>query len=347
MIPDFNPYHRWLGIPPKHQPADHYRLLGIERFEHDPEVIVDAAERQMRHVRTYALGPHSDISQKILNELAGAQACLLNPADKAEYDRRLLAAATEPGQAVVVRSAASGASTGLSVVTDGIGMKLVLIPPGEFLMGSAAGDSAAYDNERPQHLVRIPKPFYLGISVVTQEQYEHVMGSNPSWFKGAKLPVECVSWEDAVAFCQRLSESEGQTYRLPTEAEWEYACRAGTTTRYAFGDDEAILDRNTWCSRNSGGSTQPVGQLRPNAWGLFDMLGNVFEWCADWYGADYYANSPTEDPTGPDAGTSRVLRGGSWRHENPDFFRSVYRYINLPVLRFNDWGFRVVRTLTP
>jgi eukaryotic-like serine/threonine-protein kinase len=140
---------------------------------------------------------------------------------------------------------------------------------------------------------------------VTQGEYERVMGTNPSHFKGdPRLPVETVSWQDAMTFCERLSalpaeRSAGRVYRLPTEAEWEYACRAGSTTIYSFGDSEGSLGDYAWYDSNSGSKTHPVGQKRPNAWGLYDMHGNVWEWCSDWYDGSYYASSPVDDPTGP------------------------------------------------
>ena len=153
------------------------------------------------------------------------------------------------------------------------------------------------------------------------------MGSNPSWFskigEGAdkvkrmdtsKFPAETVSWDDAVGFCKRMSEKENRTYRLPTEAEWEYVCRAGTTTKWCCGDDEKCLSKYAWYEDNSEGMTRPVAQLKPNPWGLYDLHGNVWEWCGDWWETNYYANSPTDDPTGPKAGPVQVVRGGSWAY---------------------------------
>ena len=251
---------------------------------------------------------------------------------------------------------------GLEVeVENSVGMQLRLIPPGEFMMGSPESEEGRWDVEGPQHRVQITRPFYLGVYPVTQSQWESVMGTNPSWFseggKGSDLvsglstadfPVESVSWEDAQEFIGRLnerSEETGRVYRLPTAAEWEYACRAGTTTRYSFGDDEAELDEYGWYSGNTGGlrgggRTYPVGQKRPNFWGLYDIHGNVFEWCSDWFSGDYYANSPLEDPTGPEAGSSRVSRGGGW-DDTGWSCRSAYRDGYAPGDRRIYLGFRV------
>jgi formylglycine-generating enzyme required for sulfatase activity len=162
--------------------------------------------------------------------------------------------------------------------------------------------------------VEISQPFYLGKYAVTQAQWEAVMGNNPSRFKGdPNQPVEHVSWDEVQGFIDNLNAKEGKTtYRLPTEAEWEYACRAGTTTVYSFGDSPVLLSEYAWYSDNAKGMTRPVGQLQPNDWGLYDMHGNVWEWVQDWYSRDYYLQSPSHNPTGPDQGRGRVLRGGSW-----------------------------------
>ncbi len=294
---------------------------------------------------------------------------------------------------------------------DGVKMELVLIPAGEFKMGSSesAEATAAFFNktygedllnadlfkdEHPRHHVRITKPFYLGTYHVTRGQFRQFVadtgykmdaekGEKPGaqgWDPDKKAfgfnekyswrnvgfeqtdehPVVNVSWNDAVAFCKWLSRKEGKTYRLPTEAEWEYACRAGTTTRYYNGDDPETLakvgnvadaalkakfpDWQYTIKANDGYVfTAPVGSFKPNAFGLYDMHGNAWQWCSDWYGAEYYARSPIDDPTGPDSGAVRVLRGGSW-FVRPFFSRSATRYWHAPVGRDFFTGFRVART---
>ncbi len=294
----------------------------------------------------------------------------------------------------------------------GVKMEMVLIPAGEFQMGSgeSAEATAAFFNktygenvltadpfkdEHPQHRVRITRPFYLGTYHVTRGQFRQFVkdsgyktdAEKGVRFKGAfgwdpdkkefdlnekyswrnvgfeqtdEHPVVNVSWNDAVAFCKWLSKKEGKTYRLPTEAEWEYACRAGTTTRYYSGDDPETLAKvgnvadatfkakfpdwkYTIKADDGYVFTAPVGKFKPNAFGLYDMHGNAWQWCADWYGAEYYAKSPADDPTGPDTGDDRVLRGGSWVF-GPDFTRSAKRGRSTPVVRYYYIGFRVVRT---
>ena len=227
---------------------------------------------------------------------------------------------------------------------NALGMEFVLIPAGEFMMGSPANEPRRSGDEGPRHRVRITKAFHMGATEVTQEHYERVMGKNPSGFKRARNPVEQVSWVDASEFCRRLSLTESAAYRLPTEAEWEYACRAGATGRYCVGDDEGRLRECAWQRGNSGGKAHPVGQKKPNALGLYDMHCNAWEWCADWHDSDYYSGSPAEDPQGPRSGTRRVLRGGSWNYA-PHFGRSAYRYRSNPSLTRNSFGFRVVAKL--
>jgi formylglycine-generating enzyme required for sulfatase activity len=224
------------------------------------------------------------------------------------------------------------------VMTNSIGMKLTWIPPGTFQMGSIY-----FDNSKP-HPVKITKGFDMGVYEVTQEQYQKVMGTNPSHFTGEdNLPVETVSWDNALEFCKKLSQKEGKTYRLPTEAEWEYACRAGTTTQFSFGDDESQLGDYAWYDKNSGKKTHPVGTKKPNAWGLYDMHGNVWEWCQDWYAKDWYSKGPTENPLNERYGDKkfRVISGGGWYGDSYDC-RVSYRDGRRPNYRYVGHGFRVV-----
>ncbi len=227
-------------------------------------------------------------------------------------------------------------------ITNSLGMKFNLIPPGEFTMGSPKSELGRDDDET-QHLVKITKPFYLGMHEVTQEQYERVMGDNPSRSKDAAKPVEMVTWNDAVAFCGKLSDQEGDQYRLPTEAEWEHACRAATTTAYSFGNDVSELGEYAWHRDNSEDTTHPVGELKPNAWGLYDMQGNVSEWCQDWY-HPYESLKVVSDPTGPASGGARVVRGGVFSYP-PLYVRAANRVSSLPDTRVHFLGFRVARTI--
>jgi formylglycine-generating enzyme required for sulfatase activity len=268
------------------------------------------------------------------------------------------------------------------IITTKVGqIQLKRIPSGEFLMGFPDDDQRAFVGEKPRHRVRITRPFYLGVYEVTQGQYVAVMGNNPSAFSAAgdhniqvrgqstdRHPVENVSWLDAVRFCNKLSEREGMRpfyqivgetvgvpdwkasgYRLPTDAEWEYACRAGTTTRYSFGDDLGGMAGHGWFRGNSEWITHPVGQKGANGFGLYDMHGNVWEWCWDGYNNQYYAESPTEDPLGPSdplgrpQATNRVLRGGCWHNIDPFECSSAYRDGGLPGSRSPCSGFRLAR----
>ena len=390
----FDPYHKWLGIPPREQPPNHYRLLGISLFESDPDVIDAAASKQATYLQSCATGPHVALSQKILNEVAAARLCLLNREKKAEYDKRLQAALDQIGvQQEQPNSAASdlqfdfttvaplaskahqpqpvtkkpppwlipavvggGALVCLGVLAtlltggkdesnqtkrssrttkrevgvvpfdaeekeisfdlgNGVKLEMILVPRGEFMMGSPDSDDNAEGDEKPQHQVRINKPFYLGKYKVTQEQWEAVMDYNPSHFKGPKNPMEEVDWDDCQQFLEKLNTkigTRGSKFVLPTEAQWEYACRAGSTTRYFFGDEKSALGEYAWYDANSKTRTHPVGEKRPNAWGLYDMHGNVWEWCQDFYDSDYYLNCPADDPSAPTAASGHVIRGGEW-----------------------------------
>jgi formylglycine-generating enzyme required for sulfatase activity len=228
-----------------------------------------------------------------------------------------------------------------------------LIPAGSFMMG---GNSYSYR----QYKVTLTSDFYLGRHPVTQWQWEMVMGSNPSRFKGADRPVDTVSWEDVQQYMQKLNELAGETrYRLPTEAEWEYACRAGSNGEYCFGDDASMLDEYAWYNNNSSNQTHPVCLKRPNSWGLYDMHGNVWEWVQDWY--DDYPRGSVTDPQGPSSGKiliridpddparvssgpRHVYRGGSWHQFAPCCRSSFRRYHLLPDERTIALGFRILRT---
>jgi formylglycine-generating enzyme required for sulfatase activity/WD40 repeat protein len=275
---------------------------------------------------------------------------------------------------------------------EGVNMTMVLIPPGEFMMGStpdeqarlleearAVGDQWAIDripSEVPRHRVRITQPFRLGRHEVTRGQFRVFVEEtgyktdaerdglggygdvNGQWAQDARFvwsaylgfeqtedhPVVCVTWNDALAFSRWLSNKQSAEYALPTEAQWEYACRAGTTTKWYCGESETKLDDHAWVRAKSGGGTHPVGRLKPNGWGLYDMHGNVWEWCADWWAPDYYAQSPTNDPRGATTGSHRVDRGGNWRRYASGC-RSAHRGYNSQDHRNYTLGFRVASAL--
>lgn len=226
------------------------------------------------------------------------------------------------------------------LLTNSIGMTFVPIPEGTFLMGSPRNEPKRVDDEA-QHRVTITKPFYLQTTEVTQGQWKKVMRDNSSCFKdcGDDCPVEQVSWNDAQEFIKRLNKMENAgKYRLPTEAEWECACRAGSTTAFSSGDNVNSLRDYGWYLDNSERRTHPVGQKKPNAWGLYDTHGNVWEWCHDWYRD--YPSGEVSDPKGPPTGDFRVLRGGSL-YNNAWNIRSANRDRALPDLRGDRVGFRV------
>jgi formylglycine-generating enzyme required for sulfatase activity len=216
-------------------------------------------------------------------------------------------------------------------------MKFAWIPPGSFQMGGNGQDS-----EKPLHTVTLTKGFYLGVTPVTQAQWEWVTGSGnrPSTFTGDDRPVDNVSWNDCQVFCESMRGVTGKPIRLPTEAEWEYACRAGTTTDYYCGTGVEALKKVGWYEGNSNGQTQPVGKKAPNEWGLLDLHGNVWEWCQDWFGAEYYRESDERDPQGPEHGDYRVCRGGSWQND-PGWCRATARGFADATGRHPTYGVRV------
>jgi len=228
----------------------------------------------------------------------------------------------------------------------GIKLEMVLIPAGKFKMGSPASEKGRQPTEN-QHEVTLTKPYYIGKYEVTQDQWQEVMANNPSKTKGEKLPVTDISWNDCQEFIKKLNSTTNGGYRLPTEAEWEYACRAGTTDAYSFGDSLKKGDSNclTKGDPNSGGGAagniKLVGSYSPNAFGLHDMHGNVFEWCEDWFGA--YPSGLVTDPKGPPTGDPRVLRGGAFTTHVIDA-RSSYRPNISPTYRSFSVGFRLART---
>ncbi|MFP4029834.1 MAG: formylglycine-generating enzyme family protein [Candidatus Brocadiia bacterium] len=254
-------------------------------------------------------------------------------------------------------------------------IKFILIPAGKFTMGGSApaektaerygGEARVFGDEHPQHQVIITKPFYMSATEVTQEQYEAVMELNPSRFKSPENPVEYLDWSNAKDFCEKLSKKAGKTVRLPTEAQWEYACRAGSKTAFCFGGDKSDLPHYAWFYRNSGDKLlpegtersakkceelhcqpHPVAKKKPNNWGLYDMHGNVWEWCRDWSDEDYYEKSPKRNPTGPGNGSMRILRGGSWNFCAWQC-RSGHRFMMFPWICACTYGFRVVMSPKP
>ncbi len=232
---------------------------------------------------------------------------------------------------------------------NSVGMKFIWLAPGSFAMGSPEKEEGRGKDEVP-HKVTLTKGIFLGVTTVTQEQWQAVMGNNPSHFKGEKnLPVENVSWDDSQEFCKKLQAKDKKPYRLPTEAEWEYACRAGTTTPFSFGEtlssDQANFNGEEVYGKGKKGAyrahTTPVASFPPNAWGLYDMHGNVWQWCQDWYGE--YSPKDVVDPTGASTGEARVVRGGA-RYNSPTFCRCAQRHWYVPSYRGSYVGCRVCFT---
>ena len=274
----------------------------------------------------------------VLGSLAFIAGCSKEKAPQIKADSASEKFETASNERGITKEPTTKESSGKEEVIDlgkDVNLEMVLIPAGKFVMGSPESEKSRDEDEK-QHEVTLTKPFYMGKFEVTQEQWEAVMWVNQSSTKGAKLPVTDVSWNECQDFIKKLNKKTNGGYRLPTESEWEYSCRAGTSTVYSFGDSLTGADANA-----AGSSTKAVGSYKPNAFGLYDMHGNVWEWCEDWK-ADYPAGAVT-DPKGPATGDHRVLRGGSF------FFydsaaRSSDRHGDSPTFRNDIFGFRMART---
>jgi formylglycine-generating enzyme required for sulfatase activity len=262
---------------------------------------------------------------------------------------------TEPKKPAAGAASTADSSTPKASAPNPAG-DMILVSGGAFLMGEKSEVDAA------PHQVTV-SAFWIDKFLVTQAQFEKAMGANPSRWKAEKNPVEQVRWSDAVTYCNKRSEMEGlkpcydlkswtcnfeaNGYRLPTEAEWEFACRGGTTSAYFFGESPSKLGEYAWYNKNAGGHPRPVGQKSPNPLGLYDMAGNVWQWCNDFYEVDYYGKSPKVDPRGPESGKTKVVRGGAWR-VSADNCRSGYRYNESPgyadvCFGYDIYGFRCVK----
>lgn len=475
-MPSFDAYHKWLGIPPAEQPPNHYRLLGVALFEPDPDVIDAAANRQSTYLQQCASGKQVALSQRLLNEVAAARVCLLNPKKRKAYDSQLQATlqpqptetageddnplaflnqsppefdpnaielaptprleqpspalpgwiaavavlltigvcgyigyrifGEKPAPLVVADSEEAREAASRSIVSSSagetadadegvkrrtsktstssanskqksktapeeternlrstvsklgikpnaqsdrpeirniVGMDFVFVPKGEFLMGSTA-ENAADQDEQPRHRVVISRGFFLSKYETTVADYNAVVLNRSSdGLATPKRPIADKSWDDANEFCRLLSRMEDRHYRLPTEAEWEYACRAGTITNWSFGDNHADLVDYAWFDSSAAGASHDVGEKKPNPWGLFDMHGNVGEWCYDTYASIIYGSSRLQDPIGPlaTATSTRIVRGGSW-DQPPRSSSSAFRAANSPRSSSPRIGFRVL-----
>jgi formylglycine-generating enzyme required for sulfatase activity len=272
-----------------------------------------------------AAGPEPSVVQDLENQAIDDDKTLVPTDQREETEQR------EPEAKVAL------AMRRTEELSMNLGIELVRIPGGEFMMGSNGGEF----DEKPAHRVRV-SDFYLAKTEVTQAQWRTVMGVNPSIFNGCEeCPVERVSWNDVQDFLRKASQMTGLDLRLPTEAEWEYAAGGGEEHQMWAGTSKPLkVGDYAWFIRNSGKETHPVGSKKPNRYGLYDMSGNVWEWCSDYYDRDYYHESPIIDPKGPSSGKYRVLRGGSW-YFNRVNNRVTVRNWHLPIRRYLDYGFRV------
>lgn len=413
-MPTFDPYRKWLGIAPADQPPNHYRLLGLDLFESDPDVIDAATEQRVTYLRQCATGEHVAESQKLLNEVAAARLCLVNADKKREYDAQLRSAhesaqENSPRQghesftrivtdlATILRALLErhpraiavtgvvlllfagiflspqserapdvetnqtksttsliGQSAGAEWQANGPKMPFRWCPGWTFNMGSPQTSTVFYHDETPV-TVTFSRGFWIGRHEVTQAEWRQVMGTSP-WegiitvSEGDRYPAVYISWNEATLFCRTLTEQERRAgrlpkdweYRLPTEAQWEFACRASSNTSFSFGDDDRQLVEHAWFITNSP-TLKPiheVGTKRPNAWGLYDMHGNVTEWCRDRYSQTLIGGLDPEAPEGVLPALDRVRRGGSVLSQSTAC-RSAFRGRDVPARRWYDLGFRV------
>lgn len=306
--------------------------LDQARRERDDAVQTRAAEAKQRQDAEGRAAQLEARVNSLTKEIETVRASVVRPEPSPQENLPVetqQAKATPPPQQPN-QTPATGQRAGETRVNFKDGLTYVWIPPGKFMMGCSPGDKECEGDEKPQHEVMITKGFWMGQTPVTQEAYSHLTGTNLSWFRGPRLPAEKVNWNEALAYCTATG------MHLPTEAEWEYAARAGSTAA-RYGD----LDEIAWYATNSGRRTHDVGRMKPNAFGLYDMLGNVFQWTDDWSGDKYYERSPASDPAGPATGKRRILRGGSF-WGNPMGIRASVRAKDDPATRVSDIGFRCV-----
>ena len=320
--------------------TDQKRFLELAKFD-----LIKAYEKTIKDCLKMKLDVEAEGFSKELEEIrAGKVKAEIKAEVKVEDKKAKSIFLQAPFSAVAAKTAQTQLAKSLGKLIEskidlgkGVKLEMVLIPAGKFMMGSPVSGVGRRENET-QHEVTLTKPFYMGKYEVTQEQWQVIMGSNPSEKKGVKWPVGNLSWNDCQDFIQKLNAKTKGGYRLPTEAEWEYACRAGTTTAYAFGDSITLGDANF----GPGGKSVTVGSYKPNGFGLYDMHGYVWEWCEDWVAA--YPEESITDPKGPVSGEYRILRGGGFNNNKLSARSSLRNNDSAPTRKLTDFGFRLVGT---
>ena len=303
--------------------------------QHSYIVACDGYESEEEMVKLKASAP-SNLQITLTRESVGAGIVNQQQSENQQLSNTYVASSSNNSSGF--HSVASGSNAISIPVKDGISIEMVKVEAGTFMMGATSEMKDPYDEEKPVHQVTLTNDYYMGKYEVPQALWEAVMGSNPSKYKGDNLPVEKVSWNDCQEFISKLNSLTGRKFRLPTEAEWEYAARGGKKSRgYQYSGSNSISDV-AWYDGNSGSKPHPVGTKQANELGIYDMSGNVYEWCSDWYGS--YSSSSQTNPTGADSGSSRVYRGGSWGF-NARGCRLSYRFYNLPDLRYYILGLRL------